>query len=143
MEFMPSRFFLGLRVANSVKGITLNTKLRSESESEEEMYSMYSMLPISVGIVPRIWKGAGRCGNVDASGRSGTVYTNNIETLGTTLVNNQAEPSLSLWLGLRLAVWAFWEAWIASLVILEAWLAVGLVACSFCSKKIAVVCTID
>jgi hypothetical protein len=63
--------------------------------------------------------------------------------LSSTLVNNQAEPSLSLWLGLRLAVWAFWEAWIASLVILEAWLAVGLVACSFCSKKIAVVCTID
>jgi hypothetical protein len=76
MEFMPSRLLLGLRVANSVKGITLDTKLRSESESEEEMYSMYSMLPISVGIVPKIWKGAGRCGNVDASGRSGTVYIN-------------------------------------------------------------------
>jgi hypothetical protein len=82
MEFMPSRLLLGLRVANSVMGITLDTELRSDSESEEEMYSMYSMLPISVGIVPRIWKGAGRYGNVDASGRCGTVYINDIESSG-------------------------------------------------------------
>jgi hypothetical protein len=83
MEFIPSRLLLGLRVADSVPGITLDTESWSESESEEEMYSMYSMLSISVGIVPRIWKGAGRYGNVDASGRSGTVYTNDIETSGT------------------------------------------------------------
>jgi hypothetical protein len=83
MEFMPSRLLLGLRVADFVMGITLDTESESESESEEEMYSMYSMLSISVGIVPRIWKGAGRCGNVDASGRSGTFYTNDIETSGT------------------------------------------------------------
>jgi hypothetical protein len=61
-------------------GITLDTESGSESDSEEEMYSMLS---ISVGIVPRIWKGAGRCRNVDASGRSRTVYTNDIETSGT------------------------------------------------------------
>jgi hypothetical protein len=61
MEFIPSRLLLGLRVADSVPGITLDTESWSESESEEEMYSMYSMLSISVGIVPRIWKGAGRC----------------------------------------------------------------------------------
>jgi hypothetical protein len=54
MEFMPSRLLLGLRVADSVMGITLDTELESESESEEEMYSMYSVLSISVGIVPRI-----------------------------------------------------------------------------------------
>jgi hypothetical protein len=83
MEFMLSRLLLGLRVADSVMGITLDTESGSESESEEEMYSMYSMLSISVGIVPRIWKGAGRCRNVDASGRSGTVYTNDIKTSGT------------------------------------------------------------
>jgi hypothetical protein len=64
-------------------GITLDTESGSESESKEEMYSMYSMLSISVGIVLRIWKGVGRCRNVDASGRSRTVYTNNIETSGT------------------------------------------------------------
>jgi hypothetical protein len=81
MEFMPSRLLLGLRVANSVMGITLNSELESESESEEEMYSMLSML---MGMVPRIWKGAGRRGgNVDASGRSGNVYINDIKTLGT------------------------------------------------------------
>jgi hypothetical protein len=73
MEFMPSRLLLGLRVANSVMGITLNSGLESESESEEEMYSMLS---ISMGIVPRTWKDAARRGgDVDASGRSGTVHT--------------------------------------------------------------------
>jgi hypothetical protein len=70
-------------VANSVMGITLNTELGLESESKKEMYLMYSMLSISVGIVLRIWKGAGRCRNVDASRRSRTVYTNDIKTLGT------------------------------------------------------------
>ena len=70
---MPSRLLLGL-------GITLNSELESESESEEEMYSMLSML---TGIVPRIWKGAGRRGgSVDADGRSGTVLINDIETSG-------------------------------------------------------------
>jgi hypothetical protein len=44
MEFMPSRLLFGLRVANSVMGITLDPELESESESEEEMYSMLSML---------------------------------------------------------------------------------------------------
>ena len=60
MEFMPnvSRLLSDLRVANPVIGITLDSELGSESESEEEMYSMLS---ISMGIVPRIWKGAGRC----------------------------------------------------------------------------------
>jgi hypothetical protein len=81
MEFMPSRLLLGLRVANSVMGITLDSELESESEFEEEMYSMLS---ISMGIVPRIWKGAGRRGgNVDAGGRSGTVLINDIGTSGT------------------------------------------------------------
>jgi hypothetical protein len=51
MEFMPSRLLLGLRVANSVMGITLDSELESESKSEEEMYSMLSIL---MGIVPRI-----------------------------------------------------------------------------------------
>ena len=44
-------------MANSVIGITLNPELESESESEEEMYSMLSIL---TGIVPRIQKGVGR-----------------------------------------------------------------------------------
>ena len=83
MEFMPnvSRLLSDLRVANPVIGITLDSELGSESESEEEVYSMLS---IPIGIVLRIWKGAGRCGgNVDASGRSGSVYINNIKTSGT------------------------------------------------------------
>jgi hypothetical protein len=68
-------------VAKSVMGITLNSELESDSESEEEMYSMLS---ISMGIVLRIWKGAGRRGgNVDASRRSRTVYINDIKTSGT------------------------------------------------------------
>ena len=76
---MPSRLLLGLRVSNSVMGITLDSE--SESESEEEMYSMLS---ISMGIVPRIWKGAERRGgNVDASGRSETVQSDDIEASGT------------------------------------------------------------
>jgi hypothetical protein len=79
MEFMPSRLLLGLRVANAV--IVVDPELESESESEEEMYSMLS---ISIGIVPRIWKCAGRRGgNVDAGGRSGTVLINDIETSST------------------------------------------------------------
>jgi hypothetical protein len=41
-------------VADSVIGITLDTELGLESESEEEMYSMYLMLSISAGIVLRI-----------------------------------------------------------------------------------------
>jgi hypothetical protein len=41
-------------VADSVMGITLDTELGSESESKEEMYLMYLMLSISVGIVLRI-----------------------------------------------------------------------------------------
>jgi hypothetical protein len=73
MEFIPNRLLLGLRVANSVMGITPNLEPESESESEEEMYSMLS---ISMGIVPRTWKDAARRGgDVDASGRSGTVHT--------------------------------------------------------------------
>jgi hypothetical protein len=73
---MPSRLLLGLRVANSVMGITLDSELESESESEEEMYSMLSIL---IGIAPRICKGAGRRGgNADASGRSGTVQIDDI-----------------------------------------------------------------
>jgi hypothetical protein len=40
MEVIPSRLLFGLRVADSVMGITLDTELGSESESEEEMYSM-------------------------------------------------------------------------------------------------------
>ena len=42
---MPSRFLLGLRVAKSVIGITLDL------EFEEKMYSMLSIL---IGIVLRI-----------------------------------------------------------------------------------------
>jgi hypothetical protein len=51
MEFMPSRLLLGLRVANSVMGITPDSELESDSESEEEMYSMLSVL---MDIVPKI-----------------------------------------------------------------------------------------
>jgi hypothetical protein len=63
-------------MANSVMGITLDSELESKSDSEEEMYSMLSVL---MGIVPRIWKGMGRRGgNADASGRSGTVQIDDI-----------------------------------------------------------------
>jgi hypothetical protein len=45
---------------------------------------MYSMLSILMDLIPRIWKGFGRCGrNADASGRSGTVHINDIEASGT------------------------------------------------------------
>jgi hypothetical protein len=45
---------------------------------------MYSMLSVSMGIVPRIWKGAERRGGiVDASGRSETVQSDDIEASGT------------------------------------------------------------
>ena len=66
-------------MANSVIGITLNSE--SESESKEEMYLMLS---ISIGIILRIWKGAERRGgNVDTSGRSETVQSDDIEASGT------------------------------------------------------------
>jgi hypothetical protein len=85
---MPSRLLLGLRVANCVMGITLDSELESESESEEGMYSMLSIL---MGITPRIWKGVGRRGgNEDAGGMSRTVQIDDIKASGTLVFNQCA-----------------------------------------------------